>query len=164
MDISGWSLADRMRAPDWCFYNREAIGCEVNCVLADTDYWAISEIYLPDPVCFWSLAFWFRSPAFARVRFRFGLRSTVPVNAAQMNDATEILPYVGAPTAGPNFLRVGQYDSVFYQLMLRKGMVTGAKKLVFEVQSTSVNTRADLVMIFSALPKNIPAHLDFNTV
>lgn len=164
MDVSGWSVEQRMRLPDWCFGNREAIGCEVNCVLADTDYWAISEIALPDPVCFWSLAFWFREPAFARVRFRFGLRATVPVNATQMNTATEILPYVGATTAGPNFLRVGQFDSVFYQLMLRKGMVTGGDKLVFEVQSDHINTRADLVMIYSELPTSMAGWLAHHKV
>lgn len=157
VDVSGWSLAKRMALPDWCFGNREAIGCEVNCVNADQDYWAISEIVLPDPVCFWSLGFWFRQPAFARIRFRFGLRATIPTSVAEMNGATEILPYIGAITTGPNYLRIGSFDTFVTDLVLRKGMATGGLKLVMEVQSTSVNTRADLFVVYSELPTEIPA-------
>jgi len=164
MDVSGWTVDQRARLPDWCFGNSEAIGCQVCCEVADNTFWGISEIELPDPACIWSMAWWFRQNAYCNHMFRFGLAEEVPVNVGQMDAATEILPYVGKPATGPNELRQGTAESNIQQLFLRRCMATGGLKLVVQLGSSVQWATIDLIIIVSGLPTSMAGWLAHHRV
>lgn len=164
MDVSGWTIDQRMRFPDWCFGNRQLIGCQVHCILADQYYFAISDVALPDPVCIWAFHFWVLTAGNMEGAFRIGLRATVPTNEAEMDTATEIFPYVGAPTAGPNKVRHAFRYTTPIMLPVRQGMVTGGLKLVGALYSTFADVRGDLVLEVSGLPTQMAGWLAHHKV
>lgn len=164
MDITGWTIEQRMRLPEWCYGNRELIGCEVQCILATTYYFTISEIVMPDPAVIWAMTFWARTTVMASFSLRVGLRATVPTNEAEMNTATEIFPYVGQPFAGPNKIRFAIDNSVPIRLGCRRGMATGGLKVVMALYSSQANVWGDVVLDVSGLPTNMAGWLSHNIV
>jgi len=164
MDVSGWTVDQRMRLPDWCFGNREMIGCRAACPEVETYYWGISDIVLPDPVAIWSLGWVYKQNEKAVNRLRFGLRSTIPTSTAQMDTAVPILPYFGNTTFTPPMLVVTQTEGLLFQFNVRKGMATGGKKLVIELWSTIQWTEITFFMVVSGLPTNMAGWLAHNKV
>lgn len=164
MDVSGWTIDQKMRLPDWCFGNRQVIAAYANTPEIATCYWGISEIALPDPVCIWSLGWWLGKAASAYYDFRFGLRDTVPTSIAEMDTAVEILPYLGSPHAGPNTLRVEYIETAVSQIDLKKGMVTGGKKLVVEIKSSVQWVACNVFLVCSELPTDMASWLAHNKV
>lgn len=164
MDVSGWTVAQKMRLPDWCFGNRQLIGVYVNMPLLGTYYYGISAIALPDPVCIWTFGFYIYTYDYTRFRFRAGLRNTIPTNEAGMDAATEILPYFGQPIAGPNYIRLGTKDSRPYIIPLRKGMVTGGKKLVVSAYTGTDASMIDVFMVVSSMPTRMAGWLAHDKV
>lgn len=162
MDVSGWTVDQKARLPDWCFGNREAIGCQVVCEVGGDNFWGISEIALPDPVCIWSLNWYFRQTEYCNHVFRFGLAETVPVNVAQMDAAKEILPYIGRAVTGPNELREGMAQSIIQQLFVRRCMESDGLKLVVQLNSTISWSTIDLSLIVSGLPTSMAGWLAHN--
>lgn len=162
MDVSGWTIDQRMRLPDWCFGNRELIGIHVDCPTLDVFYYGISEIALPDPVCIWAVGFYLYCFNYTRFRFRIGMATSIPANEAEMTAATEILPYFGQPLAGPNYIRAGTLDTRAFQIPLRKGMETGGKKLVASVLTGTDMTKIDIFMVVSELPTSMAGWLAHN--
>lgn len=159
MDVSGWTVDQRMRLPDWCFGNRQIIGCQVLAVQPTTHYWGISAIGLPDPVCIWSVGFWFRIDAYSKMSLEIGLAHNVPTNNAEMAACQEIFPHFGAAQPGPNTMRVGQRYSVPLQIEVRKGMITSGKKLVADFYSTLADARVDVYLVVSGLPTSMAGWL-----
>lgn len=164
MDVSGWTVDQRMRLPDWCFGNRQVIAAYASSPEIATFYWGISEIALPDPVCIWSLGWWLGKAESAFYDFRFGLRDTVPTNEAEMDTAIEILPYLGSAHAGPNYLRVEYLETAIVQINLKKGMVTGGKKLVVEFKSSIAWAALNVFLVCSALPTDMAGWLAHSKV
>lgn len=156
MNVTGWDLASRMKLPDHCFGNRQAIGTLVWAALADTWYYSISLIALPDPVCLWKFYFWFQVPSALRLAFRVGLAAAVPTNEAEMDAAAELLPYIGEEKPGPNWHWLGVVDSLPFEFELRKGMVTGGLKLVAALNGGVNNFRGNFVFVVSELPTKVP--------
>lgn len=164
MDVSGWTLAKRMELPDWCFGNKWIIGCPVKTLLTGTNYWGISEVSLPDPVCIWTLGCWVRTEEFVSLTTRIGLRATIPTSDVEMDAAIEMFPLLGAPRVGPNLVRFGFLYSEAFFMKVRKGMNTDGLKLVVQVCSTVLNVYVQFSLLVSELPTRIPAHLDPNTI
>ena len=157
MDVSFWTIDQRMRLPDHFFGNRQLIGCQVYCLNALAYYYSISEVALPNPACIWAFHFWVRTPASVDATFRIGLRATVPTNEGEMDTAMEIFPYIGEPSVGPNKLRLSFRYSTPVVLTDRQGMVTGGLKFVGRFYSSIADVYAFFVLEVSELPKKIPA-------
>lgn len=164
MNVSGWTLAEKMALPDWCFGNRQLLGCQIHAVLLGTFYYAIINVVLPAEICIWEFHFWVRTNADMEGTFRLGLRATVPTNEAEMDTATEIFPYIGQAWAGPNKIRLAFRHSTPFVLPIRKGLATGGLKFVVRFFSTVNDVYGDFVFAVSGLPTEIPAHLDPNTI
>lgn len=162
MDVSSWTIDQRMRLPDWCFGNRTVIGVyNKNDVIA-TFNWEISEIALPDPVCIWEFGFMGMMKTGYEGYWRVGLADLVPTTEAQMNAATELLPYFGMPHAGPNIVGMHSETHMFGQMKLRKGMATGGKKLVTENRCIAGTSRIMLWIVISELPTSMAGWLAHN--
>lgn len=164
MDVTGWTFAQRMELPDWCFGTRQLIGTRVKNQVGGTYVYGISEIVFPDPICIWQVEIVLQTNNVAGSTVRIGLADLIPVNEAQMDAADEILPYFGIARAGPNQIVVYTLAGIHYSFNMRKAMVTDGKKLVISVYCAAGSVWVDVGLIVSPLPTRIPAHLDPRTV
>lgn len=155
MDVSGWTLAERMALPDWCFGMPKVYGFFIfNNADGISNFWIDNED-LPDPACIWSLQLISMPDALATGWLRLGMCDIVPANTAQMDACDEIFPKLGRAAAGPNDMIF--YGGVFTEMkvMVRKGIVTGSKNLVGELRCTNDMMRFQVVMLVSELPDQI---------
>jgi len=159
MDVSGWTIDQRMRFPDWCFGNREVISCYQYNSAGGTRKWEISEIALPDPACVWQVGIVSEPSTTGTGTLRIGLADTLPTSEAEMNAALEILPAHGRPRAGPNDMIFNSRDYVFYSLDCRRGMETGGKFLVIECFAAAATMRLWCILVVSGLPTQMAGWL-----
>lgn len=164
MDVSGWTIDQRMRLPDWCFGNRHVIGAyQMNASGASYKY-AISEIAFPDPCCIWHVAFagWHTLDGVGTLRV--GLANELPKNEAEMDLADEIFPAFGFPKTGPNGILLSGAAQFLVSFDARKGMVTGGKKLVISLYNSTGAVRANPLFLVSGLPTSMAGWLAHNKV
>lgn len=157
MDVTGWSLEQRMMLPDHCFGNRQLIGTFNLVIGVGVKGWEISAIALPDPCCIWQLQIDSMPAPDAYGVLRFGLAKDVPASPEDMDAADEIFPYYGKPHVGPNQVYLYTRQGMQIIIPARKGMVTGDKKLVTELHSTTGTNRVDCRLLVSGLPTLISA-------
>lgn len=164
MDVSTWTLAQRMALPDACFGNRVLVGLFHGNPNPGTFEWAIRAYPLPDPVCIWEFWYLIIETAGNFGTYRAALAENVPVNQAQMDAAMEIYPYFGIDAPGPNYIIRKTEESTHVVMQFRKGMVTGGRNLVIEVGCNAGTARGFFGLLVSELPTQIPAHQDPNTI
>lgn len=164
MDVSGWTLAQRMELPDWCFPNRRILGVYKANVVPTTFTWEISDTDFPDPCCIWEVAIFTQMTAGASGLLRFGMAHNVPVNVVQMDAAEEIFPDCFKPHVGPNELPMRGATYTLWRMYVRQGIVTSGKNLVIQIYCAAGECRCDVTFLVSGLPTRIPAHLDPNTI
>lgn len=164
MDVSGWTVDQKMRLPDWCFGNREVQSVYLGNGVVGTFKWAICETVMPDPACIWQAVLVSSLTAGASGYFRVGLADNVPVNEAQMDAAVEIFPYFGVAHAGPNVISDWGQPFVYWGFDVRKGMATGGKKIVLEVKCIAATIRCLIELTVSTLPTNMAGWLAHNKV
>lgn len=162
MDVSTWTVDQRMRLPDWCFGNREIYGIHLIVDVAAGKGWGICPLALPDPMCVWSLGFFFMTQAATIVALRVGIRATVPTSTGEMDAATAIFPYFGKLTfTPPQFALRTEYSNALV-VPCRKGMVTGELFFVAELYADVAATHCDVFMIVSGLPTSMAGWLAHN--
>lgn len=161
MWVDTWTLAERMALPDWCFGAPKVYGFFIFHEVDGTESFWIDNEDLPDPACIWSIQVISMPDAGARGWLRLGMCDIVPANTAQMNACDEIFPKLGRAAAGPNDFIF--YGGVFTELkvMVRKGIVTGAKNLVAELHCTNDMMRFQVVMLVSELPRQVSGYFDY---
>jgi len=159
MDVSDWTIAQRMKLPDWCFGSQRIVSASMTQVQVDTWTFGISDVVLPDPICIYRLLFFFKLSGLSAMTFRVGLRSTVPTTDAQMNSAAEIFPDMGRTTDGPNKMGLTMEYSIPAVFEVRKGLATGGLKIVAGLYSNTIVYEAFFALVFSELPTIIPAWL-----
>jgi len=164
MDVTGWTIDQKMRLPDWCFGNRQVIGVYVSTWVPGGDAFAIAEIPLPDPVCIWQMAFVVTYEAGASGHARAGLSHTLPANVAEMNAATEIYPYFGTPMAGPNALPDLKGTGFYGEVAFKKGIVTDGMYIVGQVHCTAIMTRLNFWLLVSGLPTDMAGWMEHSLV
>ena len=162
MDVSGWTVAQRMRLPDWCFPTRELIGCYGYNNAVGTYNWGISTGALPDPACIWVFGYVSLMDPTSEGEFRVGLNNVVPTSRAEMDAVQDFLPYYGYELAGPNSVRlvVGSKQAVNFPLRL--GLVTGGKKLVIENYNIAGTSRFQIYVLVSGLPTSMAGWMAHN--
>ncbi len=164
MDVSGWTVDQRMRLPDWCFPNRQIISVFIKATTGSTWYFGISDIALPDPCCIWSIGWFCYKDTATNSLQRVGLRATVPANAAEMDAAAEILPHFGEAHAGPNYIRIDDQLGNLAQIPLRHGLVTGGLKFVAGFFILTGIASATIFLVVSGLPTSMAGWLAHNKV
>lgn len=161
MDVSGWTIAEKMRLPDYCFGNRLLVSCRISVWIADTFKWSISTVALPDPCCFWSWGVVVIRSDHISNHFRVGMRDTVPTSEAEMNTAVEIFYDFGLLTFHPSRLYVPTIAGSYYNMPIRQGFATGGKKLVLEGFQHAAGTHISLIVYFmiSGMPTEMASLL-----
>lgn len=156
MDVSVWTIDSRMKLPDHCFGNRKVIGARQGNVAAGTSTWAISNFVFPDPACIWYVQLVAQPSDVGTGNLRIGLAAAVPTTIPEMDAAVELLPDVGSDVFGPNKIRFETPNFVVINIVVRKGMVTGGRKLVIENQCVAAVTRFMCNVVVSELPTKVP--------
>ena len=164
MDVSGWTVDQRMRLPDWVFGNRTLIGVYVANAGTGTYAWGISDIQLPDPVCIWKFFYICQEQTGQSGNYRAGLAEEVPTSSAEMDEATEFYPHYGVPRTGPNLLPRAAYQPTTIEIPMRKGMVTGSKYLVVENYTVNSQSRVYVNILVSGLPTSMAGWLAHSKV
>jgi len=158
MDVSFWTIASRMKLPDHCFGQRLLHGMRIYNTTPDTFQWLIASRALPDPVCIWSLGLVGGGSDYAGNWVRVGLADTVPTSSAEMDATVNFLPEFGTSAFAPPRISVPTDSGINYNVAIRKGIVTGGKKLVIEGNLSSYGTTlvVSVFIIAAALPTKVP--------
>lgn len=164
MDVSGWTIDQRMRLPDWCFGNRKIIALNMRAVGAGVFYWRISGVTLPQDICIWQIGMFPRFVDSMNSYFRVGLRATVPTSEAEMDEAVPVLPDFGAINYTPPRIHLMDGGTSVWQFFHRKGMETGGKKLVAELWCSTSDVALIFYMLYSELPTNMAGWLAHHKV
>lgn len=159
MDISRWTIDERMRLPDFCFGNRRVIGAYKANLSAGTPAWEISDTSFPDPCCIWQVAIFTQLTVNGSGRLRMGFADVVPTSTGEMDAAGEIFPDFGKKQAGPNMIPIRGSTYTLWAMDTRQGLATHGKKLVIEVYLSSGELRVDVTMVVSKLPTSISGYL-----
>lgn len=160
IDVSGWTLAERMMLPDWCFPNRMFLDIRLYEQEAGEHEYGIAQVVMPDPMCIWELAIRFVSTSWSNHYIRLGLDIDVPTNAVEMDAADEIFPYIGSTLATPHRMYYNEVEYWYTRHKLRKGMVTGGKYLVLDLYNQAGRSEVVVSMVVSGLPTKVPAFLN----
>ncbi len=162
MDVSGWTVDQRMRLPDWCFGNRRIVSVYRSNGAVGTYTYGISETVMPDPACIWQAVFISQPTENGKSRLRIGLSNTLPTSEEEMNAVQEIFPDFGSQMTGPNSIMFYGITYAFYSINLRKGMATEGKKLVISVNCQAGVVRLICALVVSGLPTSMAGWLAHN--
>jgi len=164
MDVSGWTLDEKMRLPDWCFGNRELVMLSMGVWLGGGFFWVALATDLPAQICIWQMGVVVRRNDSADNYFRIGMRATVPLNEAQMNASTPVFPEWGNLAFTPPRITLPEATDQVWFFNTRCGIETGGLRFVGEVWGNACPAMVQINIVYSELPAEIPAHLDPNTV
>lgn len=164
MDVSNWTIEQRMRLPDWCFGTRMVTSTYNWNVEIGTFKWEIGSLKLPDPACIWALTVTTHPDDGAKGNLRIGLNPTVPTSHEEMDGVTEIFPHYGNPHAGPNEIVLLSGKHVYWTLPTRKGIETKEYYLVSELNCTVPVIRVDVALTVSGLPTSMAGWLAHSKV
>lgn len=160
VDVSGWTLAQKMSLPDWCFGNREVIGIDKSATGSGDIQWEISSLALPANICIWHIGIFLnlaeKSPSYARI----GLTAAKPTNVGEMDAAVEVLQYFGDVDYAPRRIYFSNDITEPWQFPLKKSLATEGKKLTLEVYCGTTKIAVTVYMVFSELPISVPAFLN----
>lgn len=164
MNITGWTLAQRMRFPEWCFPNRQLVSAYGYNDVVASHTWAISTIALPDPAVIWEFDYWCQPNVASRGDLRLALADVVPANTADMDAALEIFPDYGIIQAGPNKIPLNAELPWYIMHRVKKGMVTGGKYLVTETRCGAGVMRTNVALLVSGLPTDMAGWMEHSRV
>lgn len=164
MDVSGWTIAQKMRLPDWCFGSRDTYIAHAGVAEPNTYEWGISEKALPDPACIWEFVILLGSTDYAFNKIRIGLSDTVPTSPEEMDATYNLFPDFGDPAFTPPGINCGTIPGEFFWLSLRRGLATQGLKLVIEARRHASGTIliADVILVISGLPTSMAGWLAHN--
>jgi len=162
MDVSGWTIEQKMRLPDWCFGQRQLYGTYSAANAGTPTKWEICDEALPDPACIWTFGFIQIKTALCNGQLRIGLAEAVPVNVGQMDAAVEILEHFGSPLAGPNLIVTTADEQMFIEVNMKRGLATGGKKFVTENRWVAGTSRFQAWITASGLPTGMSTWLSHN--
>lgn len=162
MDVSGWTIDQRMRLPDWCFGQRQITSAYQWNNAPGTRKWEIGTLALPDPCCIWSLEINTSVSTNGTGNLRVGLAAAVPISQAQMDAVLEIFPHYGIPMPGPNQIALNSGEPVSYSIPVRMGIWTDRCYLVIECGCTIAKFRVEAALVVSGLPTSMAGWLAHN--
>lgn len=162
MDVSGWTVDQRMRLPDWCLGNRQVVGVYLENLVAGVDQFGASIVPMPDPVCIWSILFEMMPTGGGTGYVRIGINDHVPVDAADMDGSVQILPDYGVFYTGPNIIMciAGVFNT--WNLQTRLGMDTNNFHLVVQNHCIVADFRSQVSMVISGLPTSMAGWMAHN--
>lgn len=164
MDVTGWTVEQKMRLPDWCFGHTLLLSCRAYLPTADSWGWWITTQALPDPACIWAVGMLVWESDYRGNYIRMGLSDTLPTSEAEMNGAQNIFPDLGDNNFTPPIVNVPVFAGQFFHIPLKKGLATGGKKFVLEgrVHSTGTYLLAIVYIVVTKLPTSMAGWLAHN--
>lgn len=164
MDVSGWTVDQRMRFPDWCFGNKKVISLYGFSTGVTTLTWDIHTLSLPDPVCIWEIMIMPLVNSHVYNYIRVGLTAKKPVNEAEMDASIPVLPDFGVVTYTPPRIYFSDDSKEILKFTLRKGMVTDGLYLTTEAFSNDVKISILIALVISELPTQMAGWLAHHKV
>jgi len=129
MDVSGWTIEQRMRLPDWCFGNRRIFSLTETVGVAAGLVWKKSPITLPANICLWSVGILPRLLDSWSSYIRVGFATAVPTSEAQMDASIPVMPDFGNYLYTPPRIYMAAAGTEVWQFNLRKGIATSGCSL-----------------------------------
>ncbi|MBA7679125.1 hypothetical protein ES703_87408 [subsurface metagenome] len=164
MDVSSWTLAQRMRLPDWCFGNRDLLMLSLGVWTGGGFGWVIGAEALPQQICIWQMGVVIRRNESADNYFRLGMRATIPTTEAHMNDSTPLFPKWGNINYTPPRITLpAETDQVWF-FNTRNGIDTGGLKFVGEIWGDDCAAMAQVNIVYSELPTSMAGWLAHHKV
>lgn len=145
-----------MKLPDHCFGTRYTISVQIKAVGVASRDWRISTVVLPDPICIWEFGILPLTLDTSKAYIRVGLLNALPASEADMNLATPLLPNFGNIAFTPPRIAMADAGYSTFQIRLRKGMVTGGKKVAVECYSDAVELKVQFYIVYSEMPTLVP--------
>lgn len=162
MDVSGWTIEQKMRLPDWCFGQRQLVMAGGTASGAGTKVWDISELALPQQICVWQMGIIPRHLSSASDYVRIGFNSTLPTSEAEMDTSIPLLEYFGWTLYSPPRIIMPATGTELWEFFLRRGMDTEGKKLTVEVACVITKISLIVYMLYSELPSSMISWLSHN--
>lgn len=164
MDVSGWTIEQRMRFPDYCFGNRMLMGLSYSNSVAGSTRWRIHTTVLPAQICIWQTKILWRAVDSTMSFIRFGFRATLPTTQAQMDSAIPVLPDFGDVSHSPPRVWLPSGGHEVWAFDLRKGMATSSLKLTLEIYAQVAPVTVLFAFVYSLLPTDMAGWLAHNKV
>ncbi len=164
MDVSGWTVDQKMRLPDWCFGQRRTMRISHTAVGAGVDAWAIKEKTLPENICIWTAGYWYTETNSTSDYLRMGFRATVPTSIGEMDEAVPAEPEnIGIPP-GPEKMYMPMTENSVILIPTRKGVVATGLFLVMQVHSGAAKCSGACILTYSEMPTSMAGWLAHHKV
>lgn len=164
MDVSGWTLAQRMRLPDWCFGDRSLVGLVIDANGVGVTNWEIHPKALPANIAIWQASIIPLRSDSTNDYIRMGLRATVPTSEAEMDTAIPILPDFGYFVWTPPRVYLSDGAFIPWTFNMRTAFATAGLKLVLELHSALGRVSTIFSFVYSELPTSMAGWLAHNKV
>lgn len=159
MNISRWTIDEKMQLPDFCFGQRKIVATGIGVTVPKTMAWNITSVPFPDSICIWEFGILPTQLDSFYSYCRVGLTETKPTSEAEMDAAIPILPDWTPQGYSPPRIYVPATGTQQWVFKMRKGMKTKARKMAIELYANVGNFALVFYVIYSKLPTNISGFL-----
>lgn len=154
-DISNWGWGQILELPDHLFGRRFVVAANAFST-AIGEYFAISDMGLPEKIVVWSVRVMATSVWSTPVQFRLCLGDHLPANAAEFIPMESLFPDVGVLAGGVRLSWVSRYQT-FEMNGLKMGVDTAGRRLVTNsISLTTEDLLLQAVVVVSSVPRSIP--------
>lgn len=166
MDITGWTLEQRIRLPEWCFGSHQIMSVYLSNVAPGTSIWGQSLEILPADICIWAAGLLIVVNDAVWSFVRMGFRDTAPVNVGQMDASHNFLPGFGNTAFAPPRINTSLVTGLQYHVPLKMGVTPAGERLVAECYCSAGGTQTIVMLyiIYSTLPVDMAGWLSHNIV
>ena len=164
MDVSGWTIDQLLRMPDWCFGDRQLYRLYLANASADTYKWFRQELALPAKACIWGMFIATFPTTGGTGHARFGLHNILPTSTEEMDGATPIFEDYRSAAGDQNLVNLYAGIPVTFGYSLKTGIVPAGKKLVMELYCAVATMRAEITFVISGVPTSMAGWLAHSKV
>jgi len=164
MDVSGWTIDQRLRFPDWCFGDRELVMLSLGVWVAGGFFWVITGVDLPEHICIWQMGVVVRRNDSADNYFRLGLAATVPLNVADMDASIPLFPQWGNIAFAPPRITLPEETDQTWFFNTRNGIHSQGLRFVGEIWGNACPAMVQINIVYSCLPTNMIGWMDHSRV
>lgn len=164
MDITGWSIEQKVRFPDWCFGQRKTMAISHQAIGAGVDTWVINTKILPDNICIWTVGYWYTETNSTSDYLRLGFRAAVPGSIAQMDEAVPAEPETFDVPPNPRKMYLPMLTSNVIMIPTKKGVDVTGLFLVMMVHSAAARCSGACILTYSEMPTDMAGWLEHSRV
>ena len=164
MDVSGWTVEERMRLPDWCFPERQPFQLyHINNQVGTWSY-VMPDYPLPNPACVWKMTLATFPTTGGTGDVKFGLLSDLPLDDNQMETNEPVFDDLKPAPTNVNWIKLYAGVPVTFGYDFRTPIVTTGLKLGMGLYCAVATIRLDLTFIISGLPTKVSGFFNPSTI